>query len=235
MTERILLAEDDIAIAESVAYSLRASGYEVDLVDSGEAVLGSKPASYDLLVVDVRLPGLLGLSGVEVCRRVRAGSAVPVLMLTALTDEATRALGADAGGADYADDCLGKPFSMAELVRRVRAIVRRRWPDRSEQPAVTGSGRRLQLEPADQTVRVNGHRVELTPSEYRLLAMMAAEPGRVFGRPEISGRLARGLAGGDQRSCDVHIKNLRRKIEEDPVRPRRIVTVRGVGYVYRAV
>jgi DNA-binding response OmpR family regulator len=224
--DRILIAEDDPAIADSVGYSLRACGYHVDVVGSGEAVLGSGPGSYDLLILDVMLPGL---SGVEVCRRVRERSAVPMLLLTALDGDADRVTGLEAG----ADDYLGKPFSMAELVSRVRAILRRRRLDR-EPHAVRHAGG-LYLDLAGQTVRIGERTIELTPSEFRVLAMLAAEPGRVFTRREIAQRLARGAAAADERVCDVHVKNLRRKIEDDPARPRRVVTVRGVGYLLRAV
>jgi DNA-binding response OmpR family regulator len=226
VTERILIAEDDPAIADSVGYSLRACGYDVAVVGSGESVLESGLGSYDLLILDVRLPGL---SGVEVCRRIRERSAVPVLMLTALDSAADRVAGLEAG----ADDYLGKPFSMAELVSRVRAILRRRRLDR-EPEAVRHAGG-LYLDLAGQTARIGGRSIELTPSEFRVLALLAADPGRVFTRRDIAQRLARGAAAADERVCDVHVKNLRRKIEDDPARPRRVVTVRGVGYLLRVV
>lgn len=224
--ERILIAEDDPAIADSVGYSLRACGYQVEVVGSGEAVLQAGPGAYDLLILDVRLPGL---SGVEVCRRVRERSAVPVLMLTALDGEADRVTGLEAG----ADDYLGKPFSMAELVSRVRAVLRRRRLDREPDAALHAGG--LSVDLAGQAVRIGGRVIELTPSEFRVLAMLAAEPGRVFTRREITERLSRGTEPVDERVCDVHVKNLRRKIEDDPARPGRVVTVRGVGYLLRAV
>jgi two-component system response regulator RegX3 len=212
-----------------VGYSLRACGYDVEVVDSGEAVLESGPGSYDLLVLDVLLPGL---SGVEVCRRVREHSPVPVLMLTALTGEADRVAGLEAG----ADDYVLKPFAMAELVSRVRAILRRRDLDRAAAASGVRQAGGLRLDLAGQAVQLDGRTVELTPSEFRLLAMLTAEPGRVFTRQEIARRLARGTAtAGDERACDVHVKNLRGKIEQDPARPRRVVTVRGVGYLFREV
>lgn len=226
MTERILLAEDDPAIADSVAYSLRACGYHVDAVASGEKALDFAPATYDLLILDLMLPGV---SGVEVCRRARERSAVSVLMLTALTSEVDRVVGLEAG----ADDYLSKPFSMAELVSRVRAMLRRRQLDR-EPDAVRRAGG-LTLDLAGQTVMVDGRSIELTPSEFRVLALLAADPGRVFTRAEIARRLARGTGPADERACDAHVKNLRRKIEEDPARPSRVVTVRGVGYLLRVV
>ncbi|HEX7159947.1 MAG TPA: response regulator transcription factor [Trebonia sp.] len=224
MTERILIAEDDPVIADSVAYSLRACGYHVDAVASGEAAMDFAPATYDLLILDLMLPGV---SGVEVCRRVRERSAVSVLMLTALAGEVDRVVGLEAG----ADDYLSKPFSMAELVSRVRAILRRRELDR-EPDAVRRAGG-LTLDLVGQTVLVDRRNVELTPSEFRLLALLAADPGRVFTRAEIARRLARDTAPADERACDVHVKNLRRKIEDDPARPSRVVTVRGVGYLPR--
>ncbi len=227
MSERILIAEDDPAISDSVAYSLRACGYHVDAVASGEAALEFAPATYDLLILDVRLPGV---SGVEVCRRVRdRGGTVPVLMLTALTSEVERVVGLESG----ADDYLGKPFSMAELASRVRAILRRRQLDR-EPDAVRQAGD-LSLDLDRQTALIGRRRVDLTPSEFRVLALLAAEPGRVFTRGEIARRLARDGAPADERLCDAHVKNLRHKIEEDPARPRRVVTVRGVGYLLRDV
>jgi DNA-binding response OmpR family regulator len=226
MTERILLAEDDPAITDSVTYSLRACGYHVDAVASGEAALDFTLATYDLVILDILLPGI---SGVEVCRKVRERGAVPVMMLTARTGEVDRVLGLEAG----ADDYLGKPFSMAELISRVRAILRRRDLDR-EPDAVRRAGG-LSLDLVGQTAMIDGRGIELTPSEFRILALLAADPGRVFTRAEIANRLARGTAAADDRGCDVHVKNLRRKIEEDPARPRRVVTVRGVGYLLRAV
>jgi len=226
MTERILLAEDDPAITDSVTYSLRACGYNVDAVTSGEAALEFAPATYDLMILDILLPGI---SGVEVCRKVRERGAVPVMMLTARTGEVDRVLGLEAG----ADDYLGKPFSMAELISRVRAILRRRELDR-EPDAVRRAGG-LSLDLVGQTAMIDGRGIELTSSEFRILALLAADPGRVFTRAEIANRLARGTTAADGRGCDAHVKNLRRKIEEDPARPRRVVTVRGVGYLLRAV
>jgi len=226
MTERILLAEDDPAITDSVTYSLRACGYNVDAVTSGEAALEFAPATYDLMILDILLPGI---SGVEVCRKVRERGAVPVMMLTARTGEVDRVLGLEAG----ADDYLGKPFSMAELISRVRAILRRRELDR-EPDAVRRAGG-LSLDLVGQTAMIDGRGIELTSSEFRILALLAADPGRVFTRAEIANRLARGTTAADDRGCDAHVKNLRRKIEEDPARPRRVVTVRGVGYLLRAV
>jgi len=209
-----------------VAYSLRASGYDVDAVATGEVALRSGPESYDLLILDLMLPGL---SGVEVCRRVREHSAVPVLMLTALTGETDRVIGLEAG----ADDYVPKPFSMSELISRVRAILRRRDLDRAEDPGMVRQAGDLRLHLVEQVAWRNGTPVDLTPTEFRLLVMLTAEPERVFTRQEIARRLARSAWAGDERTCDVHMKNLRRKIEEDPAQPCCLLTVRGVGYLFR--
>lgn len=224
---RILVVEDDPVIADSIGYSLRAAGYLVDVVDEGEAALAAAADEYDLLLLDLMLPGL---SGVEVCRRVRARSVVPILMLTALTGETDRVIGLEAG----ADDYVGKPFAMTELISRVRAILRRRELDRLGAPVGDYQVGELRLDLATQTVSLGRRRIDLTPSEFRLLTMLAAEPGRAFTRQEIVDRLTMGGFGATERTCDVHVKNLRRKIEADPALPRHLVTVRGVGYMLRS-
>jgi DNA-binding response OmpR family regulator len=171
------------------------------------------------------------LSGTEVCRRLRAESAVPIIMLTAKADEVDRVVGLELG----ADDYLTKPFSVAELVSRVRALLRRRELDRAE----AGGGVRrlggLEIDAVRHEVRADGRLVALTRSEFRLLAMLAEEPERAFSRREILARLWRTEYVGDERACDSHIVNLRHKIERNPDLPERIVTVRGVGYKLRAV
>jgi two-component system response regulator RegX3 len=168
---------------------------------------------------------LPGLSGTEVCRRVRATSPVPIIVLTARDAEVDRVLGLEAG----ADDYVTKPFSMAELVSRVRANLRRRELDRSVQQPVTRVGD-LELDLTRHEVRANGTAVRLTPSEFKVLALLATQPERVFTRREIMQHLWNSEYVGDQRACDIHVSNIRRKIERDPERPSRLVTVRGVGY-----
>jgi len=222
---RILLAEDDAAIADAVAYALGSEGLAVDVVADGESAARSGFDDYDLVILDVMLPKL---SGLEVCRRIRTRSAVPVLMLTARTAVLDRVLGLEAG----ADDYVSKPFSMPELISRVRAILRRRALDRKTVTSVREVGS-LRLDYMQQTVTADGRRVEVTPSEFRLLALLAAEPERAVSRAEIVEHLWRSAHVGDRRTCDVHVKNLRRKIERDPARPERLVTVRGVGYMLR--
>ena len=228
MSDRILVVDDEPAIVDAVSYALRASGFEVDTSGDGESALeAARTNGYDVLVLDVRLPGL---SGIEICRRLRDESDVPILILTAMDAEVDRVLGLEAG----ADDYVTKPFSVAELVSRVRAILRRRELDRA-----TGGGVRrvgsLELDVNRHEVRIDGRTIRLTPSEFRLLAFLAQEPEHVYSRREIMQHLWDSTYVGDQRACDIHVSNLRRKIEETPGRPRRLVTVRGVGYKLLAV
>jgi two-component system, OmpR family, response regulator RegX3 len=229
VSDRILVVDDEPAIVDAVTYALRASGFEVDTFGDGESALDAARSTdgYDVLVLDVRLPGL---SGIEICRRLRSESDVPILILTAMDAEVDRVLGLEAG----ADDYVTKPFSVAELVSRVRAILRRRELDRASGGAIRRVGS-LELDVNRHEVRIDGKTIRLTPSEFRLLAFLAQEPERVYTRREIMQHLWDSTYVGDQRACDIHVSNLRRKIEETPGRPRRLVTVRGVGYKLLAV
>ena len=228
MSQRILLVDDEQAIVDAVSYALRAAGFEVDEFGDGETALeAARTTPYDVLVVDVRLPGL---SGIEICRRLRAESGVPILMLTAMDAEVDRVLGLEAG----ADDYVTKPFSVAELVSRVRAILRRRELDRAGSFGVRRVGS-LELDVSRHEVRLDGNTIRLTPSEFRLLALLAEEPERVYSRREIMQHLWASTYVGDERACDIHVSNLRRKIEATPGKPSRLVTVRGVGYKLLAV
>jgi two-component system, OmpR family, response regulator RegX3 len=220
---RILVVEDEPAIADAVRYALRGDGHEVETVEDGEqAVEVAQEQPFDLLVLDLMLPGV---SGVEVCRRVRGESAVPILVLTARDTEVDRVLGLEAG----ADDYVTKPFSMSELLARVRAILRRRRLDEAEaHPAREIGGLRLDLERHEVTV--DGRPVQLTQSELKLLALLARDPGRVYSRREIMQHLWQSDYVGDERAADLHVSNVRRKIERDPGSPERLVTVRGAGY-----
>jgi len=223
MTERILVVDDEAAIRETVGYALRGEGYEVsDAADGEEALEVARSNGFDVLILDLMLPKL---SGVEVCRRLRAESDVPILLLTAKDAEVDRVLGLEAG----ADDYVTKPFSIAELVGRVRAILRRQELDRKGAGKIRRVGG-LELDPVRHQVRVEGQIVSLTPSEFRLLDLLASDPERVFSRKEIMQHLWDSSYVGDQRACDIHISNLRRKIEVDAMAPERIVTVRGIGY-----
>ena len=224
MNERILVVDDEPAIVDAVVYALRRDGFEVDTaVDGREALEAGRAGSYDVLVLDLMLPEI---SGLDVCRMLRAESDVPIVMLTARDAEVDRVLGLELG----ADDYVTKPFSTAELVSRVRAILRRRELDRT--PAQGGVVRvgNLELDLVRHRVRVDGREVELTPSELSLLSLLAEAPDRVFPRREIMQHLWNSTFVGSERACDIHVSNLRRKIEPDPARPKRLLTVRSAGY-----
>ena len=219
---KILVVDDEPAIREAVCYALKAEGYDVETCDSGEAALEALHDDTDLVVLDLMLPGI---DGAEVCRRMREVNSVPIVMLTAKSSETDRVLGLEIG----ADDYIAKPFSMAELLGRIRAIFRRRELDRANSQGVRRVGD-LELDAVRHRVTVGGEPRQLTPSEFRLLGLLAADPGRVYSRREIMQNLWESSYVGDQRACDIHISNLRRKLEDDPSMPERIVTVRGVGY-----
>ena len=219
---RILLVEDEPAIAEAVTYALRGAGYDVDHADNGtEALAAARDEHYDLMVLDLLLPGT---PGIEVCKTIRAESDLPIVMLTARDTEGDRVTGLDAG----ADDYLTKPFSVLELVSRVRALLRRRDLDRAGKDIVRiGS---LHLDIARHSATLEGKPLRLTVSEFRLLQLLASGPGQTFTRESLIKHLWESDFVGDRRAIDVHISNLRRKLETDPRNPRRLLTVRGVGY-----
>lgn len=225
---RILVIDDEPTIRESVSYALEREGFEVRAVEDGEIGLRvAREEPFDAVVLDVMLPGL---SGTEVCRRLRAESAVPILMLTARTAEIDRVVGLELG----ADDYVPKPFAMRELVARVRALLRRRELDRSEDGWYRRVGG-IEIDFRRHEVRVDGTRVDLTPAEFKLLALLASDPGRAWERRELMRQLWESEHVGDERAVDAHVVNLRRKVEVDPSAPRRILTVRGVGYSLDAV
>jgi DNA-binding response OmpR family regulator len=219
---RVLVVDDEEAIRDGVGYLLRAEGLDVDCRADGTSALAAlAEQEFDLIVLDVMLGDI---SGVEVVRRLRAESPVPVLLLTARDAEADVVLGFEAG----ADDYVVKPFSQRELVSRVRAILRRRELDR-------GSGERerragdVRIDLLRHEAFVGERAVHLTPIELRILAQLAEED-RAYSRRELL-EAAWGTAYvPDDRSCDGHVANLRRKVEDDPASPTRVLTVRGVGY-----
>ena len=228
MSTRILVVEDEPAISDAVAYALRDAGYDVEAVDDGDAALEhARTRKYDLMVLDLVLPGTPGL---DVCSTLRAErSDLPIIMLTARDAEADRVYGLDIG----ADDYVTKPFSVAELVSRVRSLLRRRELDRTGVGVLAVGGLRLDI--ARHSATVDGKPLLLTRSEFRLLALLASEPGRPFTREELIRHLWESDFAGDRRAIDVHVSNLRRKLEADVRKPRHLVTVRGVGYKLVAV
>jgi two-component system response regulator RegX3 len=224
MSPRILVADDEQDLLTTVGYALRRDGLEVETVEDGEAALAAaRTGAYDVLVLDVMMPKM---SGIDVCRIVRGESDVPIVMLTAKDAEVDRVLGLELG----ADDYVTKPFSIAELTSRIRALLRRRELDRAARVGPVQSVGGLRIDFARHRVEVDGRPTPLTPSEFKLLALLAEEPDRVLSRTQIMEHLWETNYVGDPRACDVHISNLRRKIERDPAHPERIVTVREVGY-----
>jgi two-component system response regulator RegX3 len=219
----VLIVDDEPAIGDAISYALRAEGFDVELTGDGEKGLeAALDGRHDVVVLDLMLPGMPGM---EVCRRIRAQSPIPIIMLTAKGAEVDRVLGLEIG----ADDYVTKPFSMVELVSRIRATLRRRELDRSGAPQKLRVGS-LELDPLRHEARVDGEPKRLTPSEFKLLLLLAEQPERVFSRREIMQHLWDSEYVGDQRACDIHISNLRQKLERDPSHPERIVTIRGVGY-----
>lgn len=229
MKARVLLADDEPDLVAGVTYALEREGIEVDAVGDGEAALAAaRSDSYDVVILDVMMPRL---SGLEACRTLRAESDVPIIMLTARDAEVDRVLGLEVG----ADDYVTKPFSTPELVSRVRALLRRRELDRKAGGAAIQTVGGIAIDLSRHRVVVDGQPVQLTPSELKLLALLANEPERVFSRTQIMEHLWESVYVGDARAADVHISNLRRKVERDPRHPTRIVTVREAGYKLVAV
>jgi two-component system response regulator RegX3 len=222
---RVLLVDDDPGIVDVVSYHLERDGFTVETAGDGDSALAcASRGGWDVVILDLMLPAS---PGTEVCRRLRAaGDTVPILMLTAKDAEIDRVLGLELG----ADDYLTKPFSTPELLSRIRALLRRREYDRAESARGPWKVGGLAMDFTRHQVSVDGRPVQLTPSEFRLLGLLATKPGRVFSRREIMEHLWESDHVGDEHACEVHVSNLRRKIERDPTRPERIVTVRAAGY-----
>ena len=218
----VLVVEDEIEIARIVRDYLRNAGFEVIVVgDGGSAVASVRSAKPDLLVLDLGLPGRDGL---DVAREIRRWSDTPIVMLTARGDETDRIVGLELG----ADDYVVKPFSPKELVARVRAVLRRsRAAARGDEIVRAGD---VEIDTGKMRVSVGGAPVELTPTEFQLLATLAREPGRVFTRSQLLDAVHGVQLESYERAIDAHVKNLRRKIEPTPGNPRYVVTVHGVGY-----
>lgn len=233
MGAAILLAEDQPDIRDLIALNLRDAGYDVTPVADGRAALDSQAErGSDLLILDLMMPGLDGL---EVCKALRArGRATPILMLTAKSTELDRVLGLELG----ADDYLTKPFSMAELLARVKALLRRAELLRQAQGQTQeiGSAVRngeIEIAVARREVRVRGQPVELTALEFDLLLHFAQHPGHVFSRAQLLDSVWGYSHEGYEHTVTTHINRLRAKLENDPMRPAIILTVRGAGYKLR--
>ncbi len=227
---RILLVDDEHAIQTLLSYPLRKDGYEVVQATDGRAALARfAEGSYDLVVLDLMLPQLDGL---EVCRRIRARSTVPIIMLTARADEIDKVVGLELG----ADDYITKPFSMREFRSRVKAALRRAemqphdsTPAGDEPLEIAG----LRIDFDKRAVRVRDEPAQTTFVEFEILAALASHPGRVYTREMLLTRIWGDSAYRDPRTIDVHIRHLREKLELDPKQPEYLFTVRGVGYRFR--
>jgi len=223
----ILLVDDEESIQKLLTYPLEHEGFHVVQARDGEEALRRfEENEVDLVILDIMLPKLDGL---EVCRRLRAQSAVPILMLTARDDELDKVVGLELG----ADDYITKPFSIREFRSRVRAALRRAQlpPAGARSEAIEVEGVRIDL--AKRTVEVSGELVQLTYLEFELLRTLAANPGRVYARQALLEALWGGSDYRDPRTIDVHVRHLREKIEPDPSEPQYLFTVRGVGYRFR--
>jgi DNA-binding response OmpR family regulator len=227
MSGTVLVVEDDATLASALRYNLEKAGYTALVAADGsrglELMRRERPS---LVLLDVMLPGMDGL---EVCRRIRAESTVPIIMLTARVEEIDRVVGLEVG----ADDYVTKPFSVRELVARVRAALRRAQmqPDEegASRPASFGS---ITIDPARREVLRDGEPLALKPKEFDLLWYFVRNPGRVFTREQLLERVWGYDFAGTNRTVDVHIRWLREKIEEDPAHPRHLRTSRGAGYLF---
>ncbi|HJP30135.1 MAG: response regulator transcription factor [Candidatus Latescibacteria bacterium] len=225
MAQRILMIEDDGALASMVAEYLAGGGFTVDI--ERRAVTGLtrlRQEAYDALLLDVMLPDG---DGFEICKRVRVDSDIPIIMLTARGEETDRIVGLEIG----ADDYLPKPFSPRELLARLRAVLRRHTPGKVRHETVRLFGR-LQISPDARVVSVDDQPCDLTGYQFDLLLALADNAGRVLSRDYLMNRLKGTTVEAFDRSIDVHVSRIRAAIEDDPKKPRRLLTVRGAGYVF---
>jgi len=223
MAERILVVEDDARLAEMLSEYLGGAGFRVTGASAGALALQRLAETvYDAIVLDLMLPDMDGL---ELCRQLRTKSDIPILMLTARGDATDRIVGLEIG----ADDYLPKPFQPRELLARLRAILRRRNSAFAERPMCFG---RLEIDRAARTSRLDGEPCAMTSYQFALLLALAENAGRVLSRDILLDLVKGESLEAFDRSIDVHISRIRAAIEEDPKHPRRIITVRGAGYVF---
>ena len=224
---RILIVEDEESFSDPLSYLLKREGFEVDVVDNGtDAVALFERTGADLVLLDLMLPGM---SGTEVCRRIRQRSDVPVIMLTARDAEIDKVVGLEIG----ADDYVTKPYSSRELLARVRAVLRRRG-ESTDYPGAALEAGPVRMDVDRHVVQVNGASVSFPLKEFELLEMLLRNAGRVLTRGQLIERVWGADYVGDTKTLDVHVKRLRAKIEADSSAPRHLVTVRGLGYKFEA-
>jgi two-component system, OmpR family, response regulator len=227
---RILLVDDEQSIQTLLSYPLRKEGYDVvQAMDGRQALDRFEEGGFDLVVLDLMLPKVDGL---EVCRQLRRRSAVPILMLTAKSEEIDKVVGLELG----ADDYITKPFSLREFSSRIKAALRRAEMTHSAEGARDETPleiQELKIDFAKRSVRIRGRQADLTFVEFEILSALARAPGRVFTRDMLLARIWGDSAFRDPRTIDVHIRHLREKVERDPKDPEYLFTVRGVGYRFR--
>jgi DNA-binding response OmpR family regulator len=225
---RILLVDDELSVQKLLAYPLRKEGYDViPALDGREALERLRDDNFDLVVLDVMLPRM---DGFDVCRAIRSRSTVPIIMLTAKTEETDKVLGLELG----ADDYITKPFSVREFRSRVKAVLRRAalaQPEAQFEEPINAGELSIDFEKRSVTVREGS--VRLTYVEFEIMAALARAPGRVFSRTMLLERVWGDASYRDPRTIDVHIRHLREKLEVEPKTPELILTVRGVGYRFR--
>jgi two-component system response regulator RegX3 len=221
---RILVVEDEETLAEAISFLLSKEGFEVEIAEDGPAAIAAFDKNgADLILLDLMLPGL---SGTEVCRQIRAKSAVPIIMLTAKDSEIDKVVGLEIG----ADDYVTKPYSSRELIARIRAVLRRgETGDATSVDGVLSVGP-IRLDSDRHVISVNNEQVALPLKEFELLEFLMRNSGRVLTRMQLIDRVWGSDYVGDTKTLDVHIKRLRAKIEKDPANPELIQTVRGMGY-----
>jgi DNA-binding response OmpR family regulator len=224
MTPRILVVDDEPALAEVITYALEGEQFEVDMAADGRSAINAAlTQSVDLVLLDLMLPDL---PGEFVCREIRRHSDVPIIILSAKDSETDVVEGLELG----ADDYITKPFSTAELIGRINAVLRRGRDDRPGEGDFVRRVGDLSIDIERDTASIDGRPVRLTPSEFKVLALLAREPGTAYSRRQIMEYLWSSTFTGDEHTCQVHISSLRRKLERDPRHPRRILTLRGIGY-----
>ena len=225
MAQRVLIIDDDTRLTSMLAEYLAAAGFAVEAHATARMGLAAlHRQATDLLILDLMLPDA---DGFDVCRQIRASSDIPILMLTARGEETDRVVGLEIG----ADDYLSKPFSSRELLARLRALLRRRSGRATSVPALLRFGH-LEIDPGSRIVKIDGHDAALTSYQFDLLVALAEHPGRVLSREQLMDLVKGEELEAFDRSIDVHISRIRAAIETDPKHPRRIITVRGTGYVF---
>jgi two-component system response regulator RegX3 len=223
---RILVIEDEASFSEALSYVLTKEGYQVTVADTGDgAIKAFDKDGADLVLLDLMLPGL---SGTEVCRQLRTRSQVPIIMLTAKDSEVDKVVGLELG----ADDYVTKPYSKAELIARIKAVLRRGSAESTEKVETVISAGPVEIDIESHKVKVLGEYVSFPLKEFELLEFLVRNSGRVLTRVQLIDRIWGSDYFGDTKTLDVHIKRLRAKIEKDPANPVFILTIRGLGYKF---